>query len=319
MDESTLTTIWDDLDRLMYPPTIRPVTTMLQLCSYCNGCKIKTREGMTCTDCGIEDQVFIDDTAEWTSGMTDDGQTSDPSRCTLPTANHELYSAAWGQGTVISTASYMSHDVKRMAKINFHTSMNHRDRSLYHAHKHIDEACPNVPAHILKDAKTLYNRFNAGKLTRGAVRSGIKANCVLYACRIAQIPRTTKEIADMFGIQPKDLSRTTDMFTEVVNEEKINNKGFITQPFNVMPRLLNSFDISKDERNQCNKMCMRLEDCVDLMSKSPISVASAVIFLVVGVKKFTKTELCDRCSISVPTLNKIVTIVKRYLEEKVVI
>jgi transcription initiation factor TFIIB len=314
MNEAILATIWSDVDRLLYEPTTKPVNTIV--CAYCAVSKIRTREGLTCTECGAEDQVFIDDTAEWTGGMTDDGQTSDPSRCTLPTVNHELFSAAWGKGTVIATNYHMSHETKRMAKINFHTSMNHRDRSLYHAYKNIDEACPTLPENVLKDAKTLYKRFNAGKLTRGAVRTGVKANCVLYACRLAQIPRTTKEIADMFGIQCKDLSRTTQIFTDVVKEEKISDKGFVTKPFNVMQRLLNSFDISKSERYQCNKMCTDLEDCVDLMSKSPISVASAVIFLVVASQKLTKTELCDRCTVSVPTLNKIVIIVKRYLEEK---
>lgn len=43
--------------------------------------------------------------------------------------------------------------MKRLAKINFHQSMNHRDRSLYHAYKDIDEACLSLPDNVLKDAK----------------------------------------------------------------------------------------------------------------------------------------------------------------------
>lgn len=58
-----------------------------------------------------------------------------------------------------------------------------------------------------------------------------------------------------------------------------------------------------------------MEECVELMSKSPNSVATAIIFLVMG-KKLTKTELCEKCSVSVPTLNKIVAIAKRHLEKK---
>jgi transcription initiation factor TFIIB len=64
----------------------------------------------------------------------------------------------------------------------------------------------------------------------------------------------------------------------------------------------------------CNKLCSKLESCVDLMSKSPNSVATAVIFLVLG-SSVTKGELCEKCSVSVPTLNKIVNIAKRHLEE----
>jgi transcription initiation factor TFIIIB Brf1 subunit/transcription initiation factor TFIIB len=192
--------------------------------------------------------------------------------------------------------------------------MNHRDRSLFHAYKDIDEACTSLPEGVLKDAKTLYKKFNENKLTRGAVRSGVKANCVLYACRLANIPRTTKEVADMFGIQCKDISRTTTMFTGIIKDEK-TEKNYVTKPFNVMSRLLNSFEISREERLKCNQMCNKLEECVDLMSKSPNSVATAIIFIVLG-ERMSKSELCEKCGVSIPTLNKIVVILKRHLEDK---
>ena len=157
----------------------------------------------------------------------------------------------------------------------------------------------------------LYRKFNEEKLTRGAVRLGIKANCVLYACRLAQFPRTTKEIADMFGIQSKDISRTTQMFQE--NISGATKKNYVTKAFDVMQRLLNSFEITRDERLQCIKMCSATEDCVDLMSKTPNSVASAIIYIILG-SKVTKSEMCEKCSVSVPTLNKIETIIKKHLE-----
>jgi transcription initiation factor TFIIIB Brf1 subunit/transcription initiation factor TFIIB len=264
-------------------------------------------------ECGTVDHVYIEETAEWSSGLNDDGKASDPSRCAIPTANHELFSDAWGKGTVIATKYSSNYETKRMAKINFHNSMNHKDRSLFHAYRDIDEACGTLPDTVLKDAKSMYKKFNEGKLTRGAVRAGIKANCVLYACRLAQIPRTTKEIADMFGIQSKDISRTTQIFTETIKEEK-TDKNFVTKPFNVMQRLLNAFDVTKEQRFKCNKMCSDLESCVDLMSKSPNSVATAVIFLVLG-SSVTKSVLSEKCNVSVPTLNKIVNIAKRHLED----
>ena len=313
MDTQTLATIWSDLDRILTKPTIKPVENNI-LCNNCSGDKLLTREGMVCTKCGLVDSVYIDESAEWTSGVTDDGRVSAPARCAIPTTNHDLFSDSWGKGTVIATKYSSAYETKRMAIINFHSSMNHKDRSLFHAYKDIDEACVDVPETALKDAKTLYKKFNENKLTRGAVRSGIKANCVLYACRLANIPRTTKEIADMFGIQCKDISLTTAMFTETIQNEK-TEKNYVTKPFDVMSRLLNSFDVSREDRLKCNKMCGELENCVELMSKSPNSVATAVIFIVMN-SKAAKTEICEKCSVSVPTLNKIVTIAKRHLEDK---
>jgi len=191
--------------------------------------------------------------------------------------------------------------------------MNHKDRSLFHAYKDIDEACHTLPDSVLKDAKMMYRKFNDEKLTRGAVRLGIKANCVLYACRLAQIPRTTKEIADMFGIQSKDVSRTTQIFKD--NILGATKKNYVTKAFDVMQRLLNSFTVTREERLKCNKMCTATEDCVDLMSKTPNSVASAIIYIVLG-EKVSKSEMCDKCSVSIPTLNKIEAIIKKHLEAK---
>ena len=190
-------------------------------------------------------------------------------------------------------------------------SMNHKYRSLFHAYKDIDEACHTLPESILKDAKMMYRKFNEEKLTRGAVRLGIKANCVLYACRLAKHPRTTKEIADMFGIQSKDISRTTQMFKEAIMG--VTEKNYVTKSFDVMNRLLNSFEVTREERLQCNKMCNKIDDCVDLMSKTPNSVASAIIYIVLG-GKVKKNILCEKCSVSVPTLNKIESIIKKHLE-----
>ena len=308
-----LAAIWSDLDTLLHKENEeKPVN--INICRECSGIKLFSREGLqTCSECGLIDSYFIDDTAEWTSGVTDDGKVNDPSRCGNPNANPELFSPNWGKGTIISTQRGSTYENKRMAKINFHMSMNHKDRSLFHAYKDIDEACHTLPEVVLKEAKMFYRKFNDEKLTRGAVRLGIKANCVLYACRMAQHPRTTKEIADMFGVQSKDISRTTQMFKDTI--EGVTKKNYVTKAFDVMQRLLNSFNVNREQRLQCIKLCNLTEDCVNLMSKTPNSVASAIIYMVLS-PNVTKLEMCEKCSVSVPTLNKIEVIIKKHLEFK---
>lgn len=309
-----LAAIWSDVDTLLRK-TNEEKPIQIHVCPECSGTKIYSPEGLpTCSECGLVEDYYIDDTAEWTSGITDDGKVNDPSRCGNPNANPELFSQHWGKGTIIATQHRSTYENKRMAKINFHMSMNHRDRSLFHAYKDIDEACHTLPETVLKDAKMLYRKFNEEKLTRGAVRLGIKANCVLYACRLAKHPRTTKEISDMFGIQSKDVSRTTQIFKDTILG--CTKKNYVTKAFDVMNRLLNAFDVSKDERLRCIRMCNATEDCVDLMSKTPNSVASAIIYIVMK-DSLTKTEMCEKCTVSVPTLNKLEGIIKKHLEGNV--
>merc|ERR1712086_524162 len=133
MGTKMLAAIWSDIDRLLLNTKEneeKPVN--INFCRECSGVKVYSREGLpTCSECGLVEDRFIDESAEWTSGMTDDGKVNDPARCGNPNANPELFSQNWGKGTVIATQRGSTYENKRMAKINFHMSMNHRDRSLF--------------------------------------------------------------------------------------------------------------------------------------------------------------------------------------------
>lgn len=180
MEELT-TTIWSHVDKLLKKPLLKkPINTYT--CKECNGTKVFSKEGMpTCSECGLVDSMFIDESPEWTSGISDDGKINDPSRCGGPNANPELFSQAWGKGTIIATQHTSTYENKRMAKINFHQSMNHKDRALFHAYKSIDEACPNLPESVLKDAKMMYRKFNLEKLTSSASSIAAKVHFTTLA------------------------------------------------------------------------------------------------------------------------------------------
>ena len=66
----------------------------------------------------------------------------------------------------------------------------------------------------------------------------------------------------VFGIQSKDISRTTQMFKDTLLGK--TEKNYVTKPFNVMQRLLNSFEVTRAERLECNKMCAKLENCTEI-------------------------------------------------------
>jgi hypothetical protein len=95
----------------------------------------------------------------------------------------------------------------------------------------------------------------------------------------------------------------------------VTEKNYVTKAFDVMQRLLNLFQVCKDERLKCMRLSNSIDDCTDLMSKTPNSIASAIIFLVMK-HKISKTQICEQCTISIPTLNKIENIIKKHLEAK---
>ena len=275
---------------------------------YKMGSRIFNEDGIpVCVSCGRTDWEFVSDEPEWNGNA--DGEGPDMCRVGAP-VNLTLYSAEWGSGTRISTAR-ASYDVKRMSRINFHTSMNHKDRSLHHAYEDLDCAGNRLglQTNIMLQAKIMYRKFNEEKLTRGAIRTGIKANCIARACSDANVSRTTQEIADAFGIPSRDISRTSDIFKETIPE--VNNTA-ITKPSDIIPRLFHDVTcVPSSERGRVQQKiiqaCRDNEKCPRLMGKTPKGVASAVMYvtLVSLGYEVDKDEIRRVCDVSLPTLNKI--------------
>jgi transcription initiation factor TFIIIB Brf1 subunit/transcription initiation factor TFIIB len=269
-----------------------------------------------CTECGVVDESYICEEPEWRSGCEDG---VDASRVGAPT-NTDHFSAAWGQGTIMTVRPSGTYAQKRLARINFHSMMNHRDRALFHAYAEMDRIgrqTLNLPEAVMYSAKIKYKAFNEAVLTRGAVRSGIKANCIFQACREFKVSRTTQEIATAFGIPARDLSRTFEMYQEQVPETRVH----VTTPADLVARFFNSITCVPDTergktRMKITKICKDLEDCVELMGRTPKAVVCSVMYIVLTDSGFgpNKAELCKICDVSVPTLGKIETIIKNQLK-----
>lgn len=276
----------------------------------------------TCTTCGRCDAEYVSDEPEWRGGVDEDGDASDPSRVGMPT--DDRFSESWSMGTIMNVRSNASYAMKKLARIDFHTSMNYKDRSLFHNYQDFERAGKhvlNLPPYVVKEAELMYRTFGEEKLTRGAVRMGIKANCLFHACKKNNIARSIQEIANAFGIPPKDVSRTTEMFRMViVSKEPVQTGPSITLPSNVIVRMFNDFNmIPEDDRRRLKMKAMRLCETIErspeLMGKTPKTIAATVLFIVLedhpGISKFV---VCEKCGISVPTLNKIEPLVKSMLK-----
>jgi transcription initiation factor TFIIB len=266
----------------------------------------------TCTACGATDDFYICPEAEWRTGAEHEGP--DPCRVGAP-ENLDHYSQAWNIGTLIKHGP----NVNRLIFRQLHSNVNHKDRSLWLAYNDMDrigQGVLNLPVVVMYDAKIKYRKFNENVLTRGAVRSGIKANCIFQACREHNIARTVQEIADAFNIPAKDLSRTFDMFKEQNPETKVH----IIRPADLIPRFFNSVKSVPDAQRGRIRMkmvstCEQLEQSVKLAGRTPKAVACAVMHVMLAKIGFpvSKTEICKICDVSGPTLAKIEMIIKSEL------
>lgn len=305
--------IWAQVDSLLNTGVTVQIQDDNQYICKCGGPKVFFDADLpTCTSCGRVDDVFISDEAEWTSGIDGDGQVSDPSRCGAPT-DTDLFSENWGMSTVMQTRG-QSYAVRKLSRISFHSSMNHKDRSLFHVYKEFDTVKDVLGLNdtIIRTAKIMYKQFSESKLTRGNVRIGVKANCVFMACKHHNYPRTTKEIADAFEISTRDMGRTVGLMGE-------SEAPSFTKPRDVVVRIMQHIELGDKKKvikSKIFKCCDLLENCVKLMGKTPTGVASAIVYTILyreGVP-VSKQTVCEAANISIPTLNKIEAIVKQELQ-----
>lgn len=285
----------------------------------CGGLKVFNDDRLpTCLECGRTDCTYISDEPEWVSGPGDGEGGADPTRVGAP-VNLDHFSAAWTTNTIMTVKSGASGGVKRLAKINFHMAMNHKDRSLFHSYADMDRVgrdVLNLPPCVMYAAKIKYKNFSEAALTRGAVRTGVKANCIFQACKEFGVARTTQEIAAAFGIEVRDLARTTDKFLDVSPEPP---KVTVTTPADLISRFFNNVQcVPEAERGRVKmrivSLCKKLEDSEGLQGRTPKAVACAVMWVVLKDRGITKAELCAICDVSVPTLTKLETIVTKDLK-----
>lgn len=307
--------IWADFEILRSrDDTDGPTLNTEFLCTSCGAPKVFDGHDIdlpTCTGCGRVDEAFVSDEPEWRSGG-DDGEKADPSRVGAP-VNTEHFSEAWGQTTYMTARRGATYAEKRLARIHQHASMNHRDRALFHAYAELDEigkGVLNLPETVMYTIKSKYRAFNQAVLTRGAVRRGVKANCVFQACHEHGCPRTTQQIAAAFGIQTRDVARTSEMYQEQVPETSVHVSGAA----DLIPKFFNEIQNIPDMDKRRLKMriiarCKELEERVELMGRTPKAVACAVMASMLK-DLVPRTTLCKICDISMPTLTKIEALLK---------
>lgn len=306
-----LESIWDQVDSLRVEDPPVKLSGTFYVC-LCGGLKDTHESDLpTCMECGRCDNEFISDEPEWRGGIDDDGGVRDPSRVGAPV--DERYSEMWSMGTIMTLRSNASYNMKKLARINFHTSMNHKDRSLFHDYADIERSAKDLPKCVIRDAQELYRTFGSKRLTRGAVRTGIKANCLLQACKNNNVSRSIAEIAESFGIPTKDVSRTQEIFHEVFPVEQ--NK--IVMASDVASRLMNSFELPDEVKRRVRmrviQSCERIQEMTELAGKTPKTIAATVIRVLIEEWVDLNT-VCSVCGISAPTIKKIELVVRNLLK-----
>ena len=262
-------------------------------------------EIIICKKCGKSINNIIN-SPEWRFYGSDDSKRSDPTRCGMP-VNILLPKSSIGT-TVNNKGNYMD----RISTRQRWNSMPYKERSKYKVFVEIDTRCRsnNLPIIISETSKSLYSVISEIKISRGKNRKGIIAACVFNACKECKVPRSIKEISQIFDMDSKVLTKGCKNYTEIIrlNKHTINRcqnlDTIIVSDF--IERF--SYNLSINEEGvkfikYISTLCEKLDLIYD---NTPPAMATGCIYLSCKIRKnkITKKDISEQCNISEVTVNK---------------
>ena len=241
---------------------------------------------------------------EWRYYGAGDSKSSDPTRCGMPT------NVLLPESSVGSTINFKNNSktMNQIRRYNGFHSMPYKERSKYKVFNIIIEKCEknNINQKIINEAKSLYNVITEIKISRGANRDGIIAACVYFACKDCQVPRSSKEIANVFDIDITVMTKGCKKFQEIMflnknNNHRIENKSI--KPNDFIERFCNKLNIDNKEISRILDICNN-ENIIS--QNTPPSITAGCIYYYIKKNKLDicKKDLSEICMISEVTINK---------------
>jgi transcription initiation factor TFIIB len=272
-------------------------------CSNCGEINenILTEGVFVCKKCFTLENRFIDGNAEWRYYGYEDNKASNPTRVGTPS---NIFIPKSSLGTIIGTENVKSngYEFQRIRRYQMFQSMPYKERSLLHVMESMNASASNygIPSSIIEDAKMMYKNVSDKKISRGDNRNGLIASSVYMSCKTNKVPRSAKEIANMFNLNITTMTKGCKKFhdlTKIVTQSSDPN-DFIVR------------FCSKLNKNDIVELCMyvieKSEEFSIVSENAPPSIAAGCIYLVSVCCELniSKKEIAKACEISEVTINK---------------
>ncbi|ERH06704.1 MAG: transcription initiation factor TFIIIB, Brf1 subunit/Transcription initiation factor TFIIB [Halonotius sp. J07HN4] len=279
-------------------------------CPECSGNVITDDEhGETvCDDCGLvitEDSV--DRGPEWRA--FDSAEKDQKSRVGAPTTNtmHDKGLStnidwrnkdAYGR----SLGARQRQKMQRLRKWNerFRTR-DSKERNLKQALGEIDRMASAVglPDNVRETASVIYRRALDEDLLPGRSIEGVSTSCVYAAARMAGVPRSLDEIADVSRVEKSEIART---YRYVVRELSLEVRP--ADPEQYVPRFASSLDLSEESEMRAKQLLKNAKEQGVHSGKSPVGLAAAAVYAAALLtnEKTTQAAVSEVADISEVTI-----------------
>ncbi len=279
-------------------------------CPECEGNVITDEEhGETvCSDCGLViDADTVDRGPEWRA--FDAKEKDKKSRVGAPTTNtmHDKGLStnidwrdqdAYGR----SLSSRQRQKMQRLRKWNerFRTR-DSKERNLKQALGEVDRmaSAQGLPDNVRETASVIYRRALDEDLLPGRSIEGVSTACVYAAARMAGVPRSLDEIAEVSRVEKSEIART---YRYVVRELSLEVRP--ADPEQYVPRFASSLDLSDEAEMRAKSLLENAKQKGVHSGKSPVGLAAAAVYAasLLTNEKTTQAAVSEVADISEVTI-----------------
>lgn len=288
-------------------------------CPHCESsdCLINdTRNAqVVCSNCGVVlEESMIDDTPEW-NYQPDDSRTRDPSRCGAPTM--EFFERSSMSTKIGGNGSSF------MKKLHNQMIMDYVERARYNTFQTIEKwgkENGNLSDNVITQAKQYYVNLSQSKITRGNIRKGLIACCIMYACKVCGVSRSVKEIATMCDLSVSTVNKSEKKFEIIMKPHiEIPTHAEHTNVNDLTTRFVNLIDVNKLKNTSRFIIIKSVQDRFKvikdnplLIGKTPSAITACLVYFDLHSRniKLDKKQVSSLFNISNVTLNKISGIIK---------
>jgi transcription initiation factor TFIIIB Brf1 subunit/transcription initiation factor TFIIB len=300
--------LWSLFDK--YVDNVQETTIDKTKCIECKSSNLimdSNKSNYTCTDCGAENGEIFEQKPEWTT--FEDGK--DTGRCGIAT---NMFLPKSSQGTVISGSGF-----SKLRMIQNWNQMPYKERSLSEVLQNIEKNMKTykITKAIIDNAKILYKNIseikhsdglNKGKtiIIRGLNRCGLIAACAYYGAKLQNSPRSTKEIADIFGLKLRQVTKGCRKFLELINYQSLTYNLHSSHAHDFIERFGYKLKLKKNHIDIAKKIAENINKLDIASDHQPTSMAAGSILLVSHIYNLNilKKDISDIFNISEVTIIK---------------
>ena len=311
--EDALASVWD---------SFKPVNKVPRDGYICSECKTDEHiliheEEVSCTACGEHLGYLIDSSAEYRWFGSDD-RGPDPSRVGNP-LNPLLPESSLG--TRISRRPGDSKAMRKIQQYHLWTIMPYRERTLWSVFEGLQVRASNagISTAIVEETKQLYAQVSPLCICRGLQKDALLAACLFESLKRHNTPRRPAEIAAIFQIDVKLITRGVKQFSGLLEEHlhaetKATAEKKAETPSTSFKHYLEpaiyKLETPRSLHGALLDFASKMGDTIDELGicpeTTPSSLAASALSLTCEKYKLEKSnaEIARVCSISAATLQK---------------